>query len=387
MTADAFPIADLLEKADEVAASIGYPDGSLRAEYHRQFVMLLSQAYVQVFGTRIENPDWVPHTGPLFPWGAPNHDTIYGFAPLDGAGVYRISGLQGSETIASLMFRRGGANTGEVHGATLGEIDVQALAADESGRFDLVLSRQRPDGVSGDWHPIPDGTTGLLARHVTEVPSQIDGCWTIERLDRGAVQAVRSAAQIDDRMAAMLSFTLKLNGLLLRLVKKLQDAGAVNRFLPERWQGNGGIALQMYFHTLYEIADDEALIVESELPGAVLYWSVQLIDAFYGGIDFIFHCAARNQRQCTPDADGRVRFVVALQDPEVPNWLDPAGWRRGGIVWRWHSASSIPEPSVRKVKLSQLRSSLPADTPRVDRASRAHEIAARIRHYQSRRRW
>ena len=45
MTADALPIADLLKKADDVAASIGYPDGSLRPEYHRQFMMLLSQAY------------------------------------------------------------------------------------------------------------------------------------------------------------------------------------------------------------------------------------------------------------------------------------------------------------------------------------------------------
>ena len=54
MTADALPIADLLRQADEVAASIGYPDGSLRAEYHRQFIMLLSQAYVMGINHLVE---------------------------------------------------------------------------------------------------------------------------------------------------------------------------------------------------------------------------------------------------------------------------------------------------------------------------------------------
>jgi hypothetical protein len=387
MTVQPLPIAGFLKKADEDGASIGYPDASLRHEYHRQVLMLLSQAYIQVFGTRAENPDWVPHTGPLFPWGAPNHDTIYGFAPLHSAGVYCVSGIKGTETIASLMFRRGGANTGEVHGATLGEIDVQTLATAEDGRFSLLLSSERPVGYAGDWREIPAGTTGLLARHVTDSPTQTDGTWSIERRDRAPVKVVRTAEEIDDRLAAMMGFTLKLNELLLRLVKKLRDAGAVNRFLPERFQGNGGIALQMYFHSLFEIEDDEALILESELPSSVLYWSVQLIDAFYGGIDFIFHCAARNHRQSAIDQDGKVRFVISMQDPQVPNWLDPSGWRRGGIVWRWHSASSLPEPSVRRVKMAELRSNLPPATPKVDSESRKLELRARLQHYQSRRRW
>jgi hypothetical protein len=387
MTPPPLPIADFLAKADEVAASIGYPGSALRHEYHRQVMMLLSQAYVQVFGTRTENPDWVPHTGPLFPWGAPNHDTIYGFAPLDSAGVYCISGIKGSETIASLMFRRGGANTGEVHGATLGEIDVRALEADLDGRFSLILSAVRPAGHAGDWHEIPAGTTGLLARHVTDSPSQIDGSWSIERRDRSPARVVRTVEEVNGRLAAMLSFTLKLNELLLRLVKKLRDAGAVNRFLPERFQANGGIGLQMYFHSLFDLEEDEALILESELPASVLYWSVQLIDPFYGAIDFIFHCSARNQRQSAVDQDGKVRFVVSMQDPGIANWLDPSGWRTGGIVWRWHSASSFPEPSVRKIKLSELESSFPAATPHVDPESRNIELRARVKHYQSRRRW
>ena len=135
--------------------------------YHRQILMLLAQAYVQVFGTNVESPDWVPHTGPLFPWGAPNHDTIYGFAPIDPRGTYRVSGTQGTETIASLMFRKGGANTGQVHGATLGEIDVQSIATAHGSKVQPPDRCRAAGGYTGPWHALPPETTGMVARHVT----------------------------------------------------------------------------------------------------------------------------------------------------------------------------------------------------------------------------
>jgi hypothetical protein len=381
------PVVGLLESADAIAREIGYPDPSLRDAYHRQVLMLLAQAYVQVFGTNVEDPDWVPHTGPLFPWGAPNHDTIYGFAPIDAGGVYRVSGTQGSETIASLMFRKGGANTGQVHGATLGEIDVQAIETARDGQFSLVISGHKPAGHSGLWYALPPEATGLVARHVTEEPAQRDGVWSLERLDRGGRAAVADGLAVDARMQAMTNFARKLNEFLLRLVKRLRDDGYANTFVAERFQGHGGIAAQMYYQGLFEFGPDEALILESDLPASVHYWSVQLVDPFHSAIDFIFHSAAFNARQSRICADGKVRFVVADRDPGVPNWLDPAGWRQGGMFWRWHTASSFPVPVVRRVSFRELRRHLPADTPTVGPAQRAAERAARISHYQSRRRW
>jgi hypothetical protein len=381
------PIADLLRRADSVADEIGYPGPWLRDAYHRQVLMLLAQGYVQVFGTSVEDPDWVPHTGPLFPWGAPNHDTVYAFAPLDARGVYRVSGNKGTETIASLMFRKGGANTGQVHGATLGEIDVQALEAAPDGRFSLLLSAERPAGHDGSWHALPSDTTGLIARHVTQMADQRDGVWSIERLDRPARGDAGTRSDLPARMLTLTSFVARLNEFLLRLVKKLSDEGCTNRFIGERFQGHGGIAAQMYYQGLFEFDADEALILESELPEAVNYWSVQLVDPFYSAIDFIGHSAAYNGQQARVDPDGKVRFVVATRDPGVPNWLDPAGWRQGGMFWRWHSASSCPLPLVRRIPFVSLGEHLPAGTPAVGLEQRAAERAARISQYQSRRRW
>jgi hypothetical protein len=376
-----------LAAADATAREIGYPDSSLRAAYHRQLLLLLAQGYTQLFATYTEHPDWVPHTGPLHPWGAPNHDTIYGFAPIDATGTYRVSGTLGTETIAQLMFRKDGANTGQVHGATLSEIDVQAIQTGPDRRFSLLLSAERPLAYQGLWFPIPSQSTGLIARHVTELPEQTDGVWALERLDRTPSSTAGSAAEINERVATMTSFAANMNAMLLRLVKKMQDTGNVNKLVGDKFQGNGGIADQMYFQGLFEFDVDEVIVVESELPHAVNYWSVQLLDPFYSAIDFIFHSAAYNGRQAQLDADGKARFVIAREDPGVANWLDPAGWQRGGFFWRWHRASSYPEPSLTRLKLRDLRKFLPGTTPVCSREQRAVTRAQRITHYQSRRRW
>jgi hypothetical protein len=380
-------VVELLEGADQTARAVGYPDATLTDAYHRQVLMLLAQAYVQVFGTNVEYPDWVPHTGPLFPWGAPNHDTIYGFAPIDARGTYRVSGVQGTETIASLMFRKGGANTGQVHGATLGEIDVQALTTGTDRRFSLLISAQQPADYTGPWFALPPETTGMVARHVTELGTQFDGAWSLERRDHLPDSGTTAAEAFATRSTHLCSFVLRLNEFLLRLVKKLRDEGYTNRFLADRFQGHGGIAAQMYFQSLFEFNDDEVLIIESELPREVNYWSVQLVDPFYSAIDFTFHSSAYNGRQASVDSDGKVRFVVTARDPGVPNWLDTAGWQRGGIFWRWHKASDFPEPCVSRVKASELRQHLPTDTPVCSDAQRQSARGARINHYQSRRRW
>ncbi|MFM5907730.1 MAG: hypothetical protein ACKOPO_09130, partial [Novosphingobium sp.] len=45
-----------------------------------------------------------------------------------------------------------------------------------------------------------------------------------------------------------------------------------------------------------------------------------------------------------------------------PNWLDTAGHARGLVQGRWMDCSSNPVPQVKKVRLTELRQHLPADT-------------------------
>lgn len=379
-------IANMYAHADEVMAQLGYPDPSLRADYHRHLTMLLAQGYVQTFGTRVEAPDLVPHTGALFPWGAPNHDTIYAFAPVDPGGVYRISGEKGSEDISSFMQRRDGPNNGRLHGTPMGEIDVPDLAADEQGRFSFILSPERPRDHDGAWFALHPETTGVVTRHVTSTAGQRDGTWAIERLDRGPAPVRLEEETILETMRHAASFAAKLSAFLVNHVKGLRDHG-LNRLAPTRYPNHGGLMNQLYFQGAYAVADDEALIIESEIPETVHYWSVQLLDPFFAGIDAVPHQSSLNGSQIRVDADGRARLVIAARDPGVANWLDTGGWREGTLIWRWHTASAYPEPTIRKIRFADVLAELPEGTPRVDPQARKAAQNARVVHYQTRRRW
>lgn len=380
-------VGDVLAQADEVAARLGYPDPSMRQEYHRHVLMILAQAYTEIFSTRVENPDWMPHTGPLYPWGAPNQDANYAFAPIDPNGVYRVTGTKGTETVATIMYRKGGANTGQIHGAPVGEIDLRKVKTDADGRFSFLCSQTRPEGYDGEWYAIPPVITGFLLRHFILGPEQVEGTTTIERLDRAPMPTAPDEAETARLAGVLASFVAKNNEFMLTQVQGLRDRGFVHAFDGDHFPEAGGIPEQIYFQTLFELEEDEALILESELPRSVYYWGCQLFDALYSGIDYVFHQSALNCRDAVIDADGKVRFVVSIRDPGVANWLDTAGWKSGGIMWRWHTASSFPKPSVRKVKLAEVAGLLPADTRRISEAERIEQRGERIRYFQSRRRW
>ena len=87
------------------------------------------------------------------------------------------------------------------------------------------------------------------------------------------------------------------------------------------------------------------------------------------------------------NSDGKFRAVIALEDPGVPNWLDPAGYTEGGIYGRWFDCDTNPVPIMKRVPLAELRGHLPVDTPVVTPGERAEELRRRVRACQRRRRW
>ncbi len=122
---------------------------------------------------------------------------------------------------------------------------------------------------------------------------------------------------------------------------------------------------------VYDIADDEALVVEHEDPGP-LYWGFQLADRYARGTDPAYFQSSLNAKQARKDADGRYRMVVANHDPGVPNWLDTAGRLTGILrIRQYHQVKDVATPTAMKVKLADVRKHLPADTPRVTPAERA----------------
>jgi hypothetical protein len=147
------------------------------------------------------------------------------------------------------------------------------------------------------------------------------------------------------------------------------------------------VAGQHYFQGLFHLEPGHVLLLETALPRSVRYWNVQLTDPVWNTIDWLNRQSSLNGGQAICDADGRFRAVIALDDPGVPNWLDPGGWADGAIMLRWTQASDAPVPTLRSIRAEDLRAALPAETPVVTPDQRQDALRRRRRGVQLRRRW
>ena len=86
---------------------------------------------------------------------------------------------------------------------------------------------------------------------------------------------------------------------------------------------------------------------------------------------------------------GLFRWVISLNDPGVPNWLDSGGNACGTILLRWQGLAPGVVPvaasiSCEAVPVAELRKHLPATTRRISPAQRAARAAQRLHDYRNR---
>jgi hypothetical protein len=297
--------------------------------------------------------------------------------------VYRVSGVKGTETIAAITVREGGAQMGRRSGKRLDEIDLLTVPADANGHYEFLLSAERPAGHPGQWFELDPAATMLTKRHVMKVAAQVDGTCVIERLDRLAQPLRPQPGEVAAKLKTLADLAVNQNEFLLGYMNYLRKQGAEKQPILDDQTAYGGLLVQAYYFYLFDVADDEAIILESAVPPAA-YWNIQIFDPFCTTLDYVSRQTALNDAQIRVDRDGRVRAVLSVSDPGVANWLDTSGWNRGGLIWRWNDAKSQPDPTATKVKLADLRSRLPDDTLWADAAYRRAALQERALLYQSR---
>ncbi len=98
---------DLLKPAGKGIDLTWFPgDEQIRAEFYRQLVMNIAQAYVWYFQSSPEHPDWMPFENSIFLL-QPNPDAVYHIAPVSGDGVYKVTGYRGTTRIMGFAVGRG----------------------------------------------------------------------------------------------------------------------------------------------------------------------------------------------------------------------------------------------------------------------------------------
>jgi hypothetical protein len=139
----------------------------------------------------------------------------------------------------------------------------------------------------------------------------------------------------------------------------------------------GGADNILYGGGWWNLAEDEALLIECDPPSA-RYWSRQLsASPWFESLDFANRVNSLTGHQIALDPDGRFRVVISQRDPGIQNWLDTEGRRDGLITYRWVFSSNAPVPRSRVVELAELWAHLPAGTRRFDAAARRDQIARR----------
>jgi hypothetical protein len=329
-------------------------------------------------------PQFVPTIGQMLNVGQPNADTIYRSANLTPGASYRLRGKRGNVSLAILQQVL--PPTDPNRGAAA-QLDLSTLKVDKDGRFDVLISPTKPAGYIGDWWALKPSAIRLMVRFVSaDWDKEVEPTLAIERTDKPVGRPRPSAAFLEQRLRTLPHQIDFIAQLFVDHVDKLRKDGVVNQlkiFHPPFSILKG----QFYYEGTYDLKDDEALIIESDIPAKCDYRSLILTNELYETTDWYNNQSSLNGAQAASDPDGKLRIVVSAKDPGAKNWLDTAGYPTGIIQGRWTGCDSEPIPSVRKVKVAEVLKALPKDAAVVTPQQRQEIVRERRRQLQERPLW
>ena len=318
---------------------------------------------------------------PWSQWGAPNPDNVYERCAIDPTAEYVLRGQVAGmhEVLFSLV--EGDMHLGE--NAVFAEVALTDLEIGADGVLALHIGPEHHDGNSLQSKP---GARMLLIReYLYDWANDPIGGFTIERTDTVGLPAPpptsESVAAAIDRATRWVEQSIHHWAAYVAASRDLLEH---NTFTPPNTPPGGAPSIA-YGGGCFELADDEALVIEHDEPDARYWnWSIHHLHWFDSGA-WDQRLTSCNGNQAHVDADGKVRLVVAHADPGVPNWLDTEGQPIGMAVYRYVGARTKPQPSAVVVPLRDVRDALPTSHPHIDAGARRQQCADRSRAAQ--RRW
>ena len=288
--------------------------------------------------------------------GSDNPDNYYQTATIDGTYEYRVYGYR--NTVAYLGFGTQAGNYGQGAGLPpTGYIEAKELEIGEDGYFELVLSTE---SYTGNWLPMKPETGTLLIRQTfldrtNEIPAEL----TIERINCPESDSRPGSLTPQDVDEGLRTTGTLVAGATLMFSKWARDfqkhRNTLPLFDPDVSLAAGGDPNITYYHSYWDLAEDEALVVEV-VPPDCEYWNFQLNNHWMESLDYRYFTIHINKHLATYEDDGSVRIIVSHSNPGLPNWLETAGHSFGTMSFRWVKAGQTPQPRTRVVKLDQIQS-------------------------------
>jgi hypothetical protein len=344
---------DALKAAGAVV--LAGPDDPLdRAEGWRYLSRLL-RAGLETFveASDASTPHFQRTTGETVKMGMDNPDNVYLNAPVNGGFDYRIWGTRGTVHYLGFGSQAGNyASTGSLN--TTGYLEAKDMLLGPGGSFEIIASsKEQPKGTN--WLPMKPETRMIQIRqtrldHANEILADVK----IERVGGPGERKPLDPVRFDRMLQGVAKFVAGTSRLFDSWARDWQQhPNRLPRFPHEKAFAAGGDPNIAYYHSAFELADDEALVVTLRPPECD-FWNFQLANWWMESLDYRFHKVHVNKHTAAYRPDGSVEIVVAARDPGHPNWLDTCGHRRGTMCVRWIRAKSHPDPEARVAKLGEL---------------------------------
>ena len=353
--------ADFIKTEQDLLEGYDYLAGRIR------------MAMQMAFDHDLERPLFINPTHQFSRQGLDNPDALYFSAYLEEGVEYVVRGVRGST--ADLSFQvMGGAYSADSAATSMLAFDDRQLEIRADGSFEFTYVAE------------PGAKTMIVREVYNDWDTEERGRIWIERTD----SVGRPAAPLTKgRLAKRYEVAAKL------LTGSIQTWFAFPHFYQYQEPANtltppkstpGGLESQRSSIGHYELAEDQAMVVEVPRCDDCAYQAIQVGSDWYASTDYETHQTSLTKAQAVTDPDGVMRFVISERPPGGPggiaNWLETTGHRTGAIMLRWQrltrdlDASDGPVAEV--MPLADVPTRVPHFTP-LTTEEYAERIAARQR--------
>ncbi|WP_316043316.1 hypothetical protein [Actinomadura sp. CNU-125] len=116
------------------------------------------------------------------------------------------------------------------------------------------------------------------------------------------------------------------------------------------FQNAGGDPTIYYLHGYWKLAEDEAWVIETEVPDCE-YWNFVLQNWWMESLDYERANIYINNHTGKLNDDGTLTIVVSSRNPGFGNWISTEGHAEGTALLRWVKSESHPLPTCKVVKI------------------------------------
>jgi len=223
---------------------------------------------------------------------------------------------------------------------------------EDDGSVEIIASCQE---TPGNWLRLePDASVIIIRQYALDRSTEQSGEFHIERIDGPAVPAPLEPSQFEEGLKRTAQFVSGVANTFAEWTRMFAEHP--NQFAPldqQIFQKAGGSPDLFYAHSYWEIAPDEAWVIEVTPPDCP-YWNFQLNNWWMESFDYRHRQITVNKHSAKLESDGSLRIICAARDPGVGNWIDSCGHVKGTALLRWQDADENPLPTTRIVKREEV---------------------------------